>query len=346
MRRLNPALVRMVVLMLLGCMPRADGLSRTVTDAAFPLQFVADIPVGVAGAPFARVAPRFDYESIDERRRLLFVAYLGESQVLVFDLSANKVIARIPNVPAVHGVLAVPGLDTVYASATGADQVAVIDERRLTVTARIAGGTYPDGIAYDPIERKIFVSDESGGTDTVINVRNDTRVAGINLGGEAGNTQYDPVSRRVFADVQTRNDLVAIDPVTDRIVVRYPLPGCEHDHGLLLDSGHRLAFVACDGNAKLLVVDMRSMKVRSTFSVGTDPDVLAFDERLRRLYVSSESGVVGVFQERGSSLVKLGETYLADEAHTVAVDQQTHRVYFALQGSRGHPVIRVMEPAE
>jgi len=54
--------------------------------------------------------------------------------------------------------------------------------------------------------------------------------------------------------------------------------------------------------------------------------------------------VVSVFQERGGDLVKMGEKFLADEAHTVAVDQRTHRVYFALQDIAGRPVIRVMKP--
>jgi len=248
MRRLGPAFIGMVLLMLLGCAPRADGASGRATDTAFPLRRVVDVPVEVAGASVEDTA------------------------------------------------LAVPDLGTVYASATGANQVAVIDVRPLTIIARIPGGTYPDGIAYDPVEHKIFVSDETGGTDTVIDLRTNTRVATIDLGGEVGNTQYDPVSRRIFADVQTRNDLVAIDPVADRIVDRYPLQGCQHDHGLLLDGARRLAFVVCDGNAKLLVVDLRSMRVRSVFPVGQDPDVLAFDEGLHRLYVSSESGWLACFK--------------------------------------------------
>ncbi len=73
-------------------------------------------------------------------------------------------------------------------------------------------------------------------------------------------------------------------------------------------------------------------------------DVLAYDPELRRLYVASESGIVAVFELRGSSLVKLGQTKLADRAHSVAVDQATHRVFFPLEDVRGHPVLRVMRP--
>jgi hypothetical protein len=43
-------------------------------------------------------------------------------------------------------------------------------------------------------------------------------------------------------------------------------------------------------------------------------------------------------------LVTLGQKFLATEAHTVAVDPETHLVYFALQDVGGKPVLRIMAP--
>ena len=153
--------------------------------------------------------------------------------------------------------------------------------------------------------------------------------------------QYDPVSGRVLADVQTRNDVALINPRTDRIIRRVALPGCNHDHGLLVDAPRRLAFVACDGNARLLTLDLRTMKVIGNAGVGGSPDVLAFDTALRRLYVSAETGVVTVFAEHGRRLRKLGEDFLAPEAHVVAADPTTHLVYFPLQNG---PKLLIMKP--
>jgi len=239
-------------------------------------------------------------------------------------------------------VLAVPALGRVYASATDDNQVAVIDERTLRVIARIPGGDYPDGLADDPVAHTIFVSDETGGTDTVIDTRTNRRVATIPLDGEAGNTQYDPVSGRMVVDVQTRDELVAIDPKTTRIVAHYALPpSCQHDHGLLIDAPRRLAFIACDGNATLLVFDLRAAHVTAVQSVGADPDVLAFDTAARRLYVATESGSVSVFDERGRMVRKVAEGFVATEAHVIAVDPRTHRLYLPLQDVNGRPVLRV-----
>jgi len=180
--------------------------------------------------------------------------------------------------------------------------------------------------------------------ETVLDARDGHRITAIGLGGEAGNVRYDPGTGEVLADVQTRNVVAVIDPALDRVVRTVPLPGCDHDHGLYLDAGQRLAFVACDGNARLLVLDLSSYTVRQNLNVGTDPDVLAFDPSLRRLYVAAESGVVTVFGEQGRSLVTLGRNFLATEAHTVAVDPRTHLVYFALQDVGGAPGLRIMAP--
>ena len=288
---------------------------------------------------------RFDYASIDPRRRLLFISHLGSNLVVAFDLKTQRVLTTITEIPAVHGVLAVPELGELFASATGRNRLDVISEGRLRVIAHVPAGIYPDGMAFVPDVRRLFISDEHGGTETVVDTRSNRRIATIPMGGHVGNSQYDPVTDRIFADVQTRDQIVSIDPHSDRIVHRYSLPNsCDHDHSLLIDARARLAFVACDGNAKLLLLDMRSMRVVSVHSVGRDPDVLAFDPGLSRLYVASESGIVAVFELDGARLRLLGRKYLAFEAHSVVVDPITHWVYFPLQDVKGRAVLRVMAP--
>jgi DNA-binding beta-propeller fold protein YncE len=179
----------------------------------------------------------------------------------------------------------------------------------------------------------------------VIDTRTNRRIATLAMGGEVGNSQYDPISRRVFVDVQTLDEIVAIDTRGNRVVARYPLPrSCRDDHSLLIDAPARLAFVACDESANLLLVDMTDMHALSVHDVGRDPDVLAFDPGLRRLYVASESGVVAVFEVHDKDLRPLGLEFLAHEAHSVAVDPATHLVYFPLQNIQGRAVLRVMSP--
>jgi DNA-binding beta-propeller fold protein YncE len=269
---------------------------------------------------------------------------MNASQLLAFNVRTRKIVRTIP-APGVHGVIAVPTLGRVFASATDAHEVMTINAKTGAVLARAPAGEYPDGLAYDPVEHHVFISDESGGVETVLNARGH-RIATIALGGEAGNVQYDSGSHRMLVDVQTRGEVVIIDPRSNRIVRRLTVAGCASPHGLLVDSSRRLAFVACEANARLLTLDLRTLRITGNASVGDTPDVLAFDDSLHRLYVSAESGVVAVFGEHAHSLTKLGQAFLATEAHTVAVDPRTHLVYFPLErGSNGKPQLLIMAPA-
>ena len=47
---------------------------------------------------------------------------------------------------------------------------------------------------------------------------------------------------------------------------------------------------------------------------------------------------------RGRTLSRLGQGFLATNAHSVAVDPRTHLAYFPLQDLGGRPVLRVMRP--
>jgi len=222
----------------------------------------------------------------------------------------------------------------------------VINAESLQILARIDGGDYPDGLAYDPQTHKLFVSDESGRADIVIDTQTNQRLNRIDLGSEVGNTQYDSASQRILVATHAPAQLVTIDPKTEQITQRLDLPGCQSAHGFYVDAPSRRAFVTCEGNAALVVVDLNAARILATDSVGDVPDVLAFDAGRQRLYVASESGVVAVFDTSGNSLKKLGQVFFFFFAHTVAVDPQTHRVYFPLENIGGRPVLRVFEPTD
>ena len=130
-----------------------------------------------------------------------------------------------------------------------------------------------------------------------------------------------------------------------RVVQRYDLPGSDHPHGFTLDEPGRLAFITSEGNAVLQVMDLRTMRVLQTLKVPDDPDVLAWDPSLRRLYVASESGVLSVFWLDGKML-RSSDDVRAPHAHTVSVDPRTHLVYLPLENVNGRPVLRIYEPVK
>ena len=319
--------------------PVVSATDEAASLGKVPLRTLTDIP-------FTGGTTRFDYQSLDTENGRLYIAHLGSDLVTVFDVNKQAVIADIKDLKRVHGVLAAPAVHRVYASATGTNELAVIDDQTLSVIARVPAGDYPDGIAYASKENKIYVSDLHGKSDTVIDAKTNQRISTIQLGGGAGNTQYDSAADRILVAVDGREELVEIDPNSDQLIARYSLTGCKGSHGLLVDSEHKLAFVACEDNSKLVVFDLETKKTTATLPVGADPDVLAFDSALGRLYVSAESGIISIFDVRGRNLEKVGEGLFAPNAHSVAVDSRTHHVYFPLQNIKGQPVLRIAIPSD
>lgn len=289
-------------------------------------------------------ANRFDYQSFDPSTGRIYMNHMNAGRTVVFDADSNRIVTEIAGVPRATGVWAVPAHHHVYISAAGAHEVAIVDDRTLKVVGHVGGIRFPDGIAYAPNADKVFVSDESGSADVVIDARTGTKRSTIELGGEAGNTHYDSVSHCIIVAVQTRNQIIAIDPITEKIVQRYDLAGSDHPHGFTIDEPDRLAFVSCEGNAALIVLDLRTMKPIQRLEVPDDPDVLAWDPAWRRLYVAAESGVLSFFWLDGATLDPIGEVR-APHAHTVSVDPRTHRVYLPLEDIGGHPVLRIYQAA-
>lgn len=329
-----------VSLLLFACTSGSSASGQSGSSSAgTSLRLVSDIPL-------QGNTSRFDYQSFDAHSHRLYVAHLGDGTATVYDPSSGTVVGEINGVPGVHGLIAVPELGRVYATATDRNQVAVIDANSLAVIATTDGGDYPDGLAYDPEVGKIYVSDEHGGTDTVIDAQTNLAIGSVQVGDDVGNSQFDPLSHRILVAVGSKNQLVAIDPATDKVVGATDVPGCQGAHGVAIDGDAQRVFVACEGNAKLVALDMQSMQVVFTGDVGKTPDVLALDPGQQRLYVAAESGPLTVFDYAGGNVRQLLQADAGPSAHSVAVDPDTHHIYLPLQNVNGHPVLRemVIEP--
>lgn len=311
-----------------------------------PLTLVTDVPL-------SGDTSRFDYLSIDSAAHRLFISHMGAGTVVVFDLTAQREVDDLKGFPGATGITFVPSLNRVFVSVTGhwwnsvvgGGAIAAIDAKTLRTLWKTPAGRFPDGSAFVASVNRLYVSDESGERELVLDAKSGKLLAAIPLDGEAGMTAFDPISGRVYVNVQTRDEIAAIDPATNRITHRYALPAtCQNNHGLLIDAPSRRAFIACDDDAKLFVFDLATMRAVQALNVGDKPDVLAFDPVRKHLYVASESGIVTVFDISSAKVVTLGEGFAGNNAHSIAVDPSTGLVYLPIRNLNGRPALRIMEP--
>jgi YVTN family beta-propeller protein len=304
----------------------------------FPLALVTD--VGLPGG-----STRFDYQEVDSSHGHLVVAHMNDASVLVLNLADGSVAKLLPNIPTPRGVAVGDGRIFVTSSPS---HVVIIDGVGLAEIARVPTGTAPDGVGYDPVDHVVGVSDQQDGATSLIPDKGNGQRTQVSLGKETGNVIFD-AGRGIFwaAVVNTSppDQLVQIDPVTKKVTTRIDLPGCEGAHGVRLHPDGQSAFVACEDNNLLVRVDLGGAHALSSSPTGGGPDVMGVDPGLGWLYVASESGDLVIFDIGKPGLVAIDHEHPGDNAHSVAVDPATHRVFFPLMaGPNGKPVLRIMIP--
>jgi DNA-binding beta-propeller fold protein YncE len=305
---------------------------------AFPLTLVQD--VALPGA-----ATRFDYQEIDAAQTHLIVAHMNDASVLILNLADASVARLLPNIPTPRGVTSGDG--RIFVSSSPA-QLVIIDDKALTEIARVPTGNSPDGVGYDPVDHVVGVSDQGDGAISLIAGAGSGSRTDVPLGQETGNVIFDPMRRQFWAAVVNASppdQLVQIDPVGQKVTSRIDLPGCSGAHGLRLHPDGQSAFVACENNDVVVRVDLGGSHATTTSPTGAGPDVLSVDPQGGWLYVAAESGNLVVFDIAQPGLVPVDREHPGDNAHSVAADPSTHRVFFPLMsGSGGTPVMRIMQP--
>jgi DNA-binding beta-propeller fold protein YncE len=286
---------------------------------------------------------RFDYLTIDYDDHYLLSAHLGAGLLYVINLDTQALVGTVPDVPGVEGIEYVPEVKKVYTSDWGENKVAVISLPELKITQKLPTEAKPDGMTYAAPFHKLYVSDERGRAVTVVDVREDRVVTTLPFDSETGVPLYDPVTRRVYVNLQDRNVLAAIDPRGDTVVARYPVAGCEGNHGMALDVAHHRAFLACEGNLVLTVFDLDTHTALAHLPLPKGPDVVQFDPGLGRIYVACGSGAISVFKEDDPEhFRKLEDFPVEPKVHSLAVDVRTHRVYAPEEQEGGRPTARMV----
>ena len=250
----------------------------------------------------------------------------------------------IPDVPGVEGVEYVPELKKIYTSDWHEKKIGVIDLRQGKVIAKLPAQQKPDGSAYAPPFHKLYVSDERAKTEIVVDVQTDKIVNTLSFKSETGMPQYDPVAKLIYVNLQELDTMTVIDPATDKIKTPvYEVHPCKGNHGMALDAEHRRAFLVCEDNNLMAVIDLEKHRVVTTLPIPDGGDVIKYDPGLKRIYVACYSGAISVFQEDDPDhFRKLEDFRVQHKVHSLAVDERTHRVYAPEEEENGKPVARMI----
>ena len=313
----------------------------TSGGASLPLVLVADVDL-------PGKAVRFDYQDLDVAKGHLVIAHMNDASVVVVNASDGSVVKVLPGIPTARGVVVADDVGRIFVTSSPSKLV-IIDNGSLAEIARVDTGKGPDGVGWDPVHKTVGVSDQGDGAISLIAGSGSGARKQVPLGTETGNVVFD-ASRAVFwitvVTAAPPDKLVAVDPVAATVTSTIALPGCSGAHGLRIHPDGKSALIACEGNSKVVRVDLGGAHALDIAPSGADPDVLAIDPGLGWLYVAAESGDLKVFDLGKPGLAAIDGEHPGDASHSVAVDPASHRVFFPLiAGPKGTPVLRIMKPA-
>lgn len=268
----------------------------------------------------------FDYLTVDEAARRLYVSH--GTQVEVLDIDALSVVGNIPKTPGVHGVALAPEAGRGFVSDGHANSVTVFDLKTLKPITEVPTGQKPDAIIYDPATARVFAFNGGGNSATAIDAAT-AKVAGtVNLPGGPEFAAADG-NGYVFNNLEDESLVLKINSRELKVEQRWPTAPCASPSSMAMDRPNRRLFIGCR-NKLMAVMDADSGKVLTTVPIGDHVDATAFDPATKLIFNSNGEGTITVIRQDSPDKYSVVETVkTAPRAKTMALDPKTHRLFLS-----------------
>ncbi len=295
------------------------GLAIILTSgfaSAQGLHVLKTIPISGAGG--------WDYLALSPINDNIYVSH--GTQVNIVNKNTGDSVGIIPNTDGVHGIAFAPEFRKGFTSNGKLNNVSVFDISTNAVSAQIKTGEKPDAIMYDPFTKKIFVCNGKSNNLTIIDPANNEVIKTIELGGKP-ETPVTDLAGKVYINIEDKNEIAVVNTKTWTVVNRWKVGKGEEPSGLAIDIKTKRLFAGC-GNKLLIVMNATNGKVVKELPIGDGCDGTAFDPGTNTIFSSNGDGTLTVIKEKSASdFVVVENAPTKKGARTLAVDEQTHKVY-------------------
>jgi YVTN family beta-propeller protein len=268
----------------------------------------------------------FDYLTVDESARRLYVSH--GTQVEVLDIDALSVVGNIPKTPGVHGVAIAPESGRGFVSNGQASTVTIFDLKTLMPIADVPTGQKPDAIIYDPATSRVFAFNGGSNSATAIDAATGKVAGTVDLGGGPEFAAANGTGS-VFDNLEDESQVVKINSRELKVEQRWPTAPCSSPSSMAMDRANRRLFVGCRSKV-MAVLDADSGKVIATIPIGDHVDATAFDPETRLIFNSNGEGTISVIHQDSPDKYSSVETVKTlPRAKTMALDPKTHRLFLS-----------------
>ena len=280
----------------------------------------------------------FDYLTVDESGRRLYVSH--GTQVEVLDVDSGAVVGSIPNTLGVHGIAIAAEFGRGFMSNGQPSTVTIFDLKTLKPISDVPTGKKPDAIIYDPATKRVFAF--NGGSDSATAIDAATgKVAGtVDL---KGGPEFAAADGRgfVYNNLEDENLVVKIDATKLTVEQRWPTAPCASPSSMAIDRTNHRLFLGCRSKV-MAVMNADTGQIITTLPIGDHVDATAFDPETKLIFNSNGEGTVSVIHEDGADKYSAIETVKTlPHAKTLALDPKTHQLFLSTAESGQFEVLVV-----
>jgi DNA-binding beta-propeller fold protein YncE len=294
---------------------------------------VAFIPFGTAAstAPVYHLVQKgvlggaggWDYFAVDPDTGHVFIP--RGSHIMVLD-SEGKLVADVPNAHGVHAIAFAPDLKQAFLSAEHAAEILDTTTLKIVRDVQIPGRD-PDAILYDAASKRVFTFNGRGGNDaTAIDAQSGKLLGSVPLGGKPEFARADG-SGNIYVNVEDKNQVVAFDAKTLKILNTWSIAPCDEPSGMAIDVAHKRLFAGCH-NQIMAVVDYTNGKVVAAIPIGKGVDANRFDPGTGLAFASCGDGTITVAHQDSPDKYTVVQTINTQRgARTMALDMRNHNLF-------------------
>jgi YVTN family beta-propeller protein len=288
------------------------------TDAKSGYHLIKKIELGGEGG--------WDYLLADGRSRLLYIS--RSSHVMIMDMDSSKVVGDIPETKGVHGIALAHEFGKGFTSNGRDSSVTIFDLKTFKEIAKVKVEKNPDAIIYDRFSKNVFAFNAGSSSVSVIDAAEGKLSGTISLGGKPEFAVSDGKGM-VYANLEDKNEVVAIDSKELKIKSRWSLAPGEGPSGLAMDRKNQRLFSVCE-NKKMIVLDAATGKLVADVPIGKGTDAAGFDTDAQLAFSSNGEGTLTIVKEDSKDTFSVIENLPTQKgARTMTIDAKTHHIFVA-----------------
>src|SRR5215212_298803 len=239
---------------------------------------------------------RIDHLAIDEARKIVYIAALGNNTVEVVDLAGGKVVHTIKGFSEPQGIEYLSFSHSVFVANGGTGVCNFFDATTFRPVASLNFEDDADDVRYLSNHKTVYVGYGEGSIG-VIDEGSQKEIGRISFTGHPEGFQVDPKTKKVWVNVPGMHRIEVLDANTFKVIDHWKMNDLSANFPMAYDSLHHRLFIGCRAPAVLVVFDSETGRQIASLPCAGDTDDLFYDAFTKRIIVSGGNGYIDIFKQ-------------------------------------------------